>query len=73
MQRKLLVYGVAGKLERYATPKTGMWDARKAEGILPPDEYRLADGDVYGGPGRSLGSSIKHYMLPDEVTFGLQS
>ena len=70
MQRKLLVYGVDGKLERYVTPKPGKWDARKAEGMLPPDEYRLDDEDVYAGPGRGLGSSTLHSVVPDEVTFG---
>ena len=71
MQRKLLVYGVEGKLERYVTPKPGKWDARKAEGVLPPDEYRLDDEDVYAGSGRGLGTSTLHSMVPDEITFGV--
>ena len=35
--------------------------------MLPPDEYRLQDADVYLAPGRGLGSSL---VSENEMTFG---
>ena len=36
------------------TPKKGKIDYRKAKGMLPPDEYRLTDDDMYKPPGIGL-------------------